>query len=66
MLCTKCRSVSKLELLPNMIYFLSVAKKGTLHVGHAQTKEKVVLNRSPVIRIMGHRSNHTSEPSRAY
>lgn len=56
----------KLELLPNMICFLSVAKKGTLHVGHAQTKEKVVLNRSPMIRIMGHQSNHTSEPSRAY
>lgn len=56
----------KLELLPNMIHFLSATRKGTLHVVHAQTEEKVILNLSPMIRLMRQQSNPASEPSRVY
>lgn len=56
----------KLELLPNTIHFLFVTREGTLHLVQAQTEEKVILNLSPVIRLMRHQSNPTSEPSRVY
>ena len=53
----------KLELLPNMIHFLSVTRKGTLHVVHAQTEEKVILNLSPMIRLMRHQSTPHQSPA---